>query len=184
MLNKSVDNNMSIPQRIPIPAAIAIVLASVLSAVLLWMVMRPPTIPSEDNAVTPIAVEKVQALALDDAARGDIDAALRLYDRQIAARPNGDEQRELLLSKSSLAASRGRYDNAIVAAKQAASMRGSDDPEALRALAEAYAASGDKTQALTTFKRILATSPKGDPQQANSLQRGPSIEAILKDLEQ
>lgn len=175
---------MSIPRTVSIPVAIAVVLTSAVGGVLLWWLMRSPTIAREHDADTPIAIETVQALALDDAGRGDIDAALRLYDRQIAARPDGDEKRELLLGKSSLATSRGRFTEAIAAAKQAVALGGKDDPEALRSLAEAYAASGDKTQALTTYKHILATTKKRDAPQANGLQRGPSIYAIIEELEQ
>lgn len=175
---------MSIPRTVSIPGAVAIVLTSVVGGVGVWWLMRPPTIAREEDADTPIAVETVQALALDDAGRGDFDAALRLYDRQIAARPNGDEKRDLLLGKSSLATSRGRFNEAIAAAKQAVSLSGKDDPEALRALAEAYAASGDKAQALSTYKRILATSSRPETSPANSLQRGPSIETIITELEQ
>lgn len=175
---------MSIPRTISIPAAIAFVLVTVVSGVLIWWMLRPPTNPVEDESATLVPIETVQALALDDAGRGDLDAAFRLYDWQIAARPNGDEKRELLLSKSSLATSRGRFNHAIAAAQQVLSISGKDDPEALRALAEAYAASGDKTQALAAYKRILATAKKGEASQANGLQRGPSLKDIITELEQ
>jgi tetratricopeptide (TPR) repeat protein len=175
---------MSIPRTVSIPVAIVIMLVSVIGGVMVWwLMMRPSPIAWENDAVTPIVVETVQALALDDAGRGDLDAALRLYDRQIAARPDGDEKRELLLGKSSLATSRGRFADAIAAAKQAVSLSGKDNQEALRALAEAYAASGDKKQALLYYKKMLDGAPKGDAPSAKSLQRGPSIEAIVKELE-
>lgn len=175
---------MSIPRTISIPAAIVIVIVTVVGGVLLWLMLRPPTNQVEDDTATRIPIETVQAVALDDAGRGDLDAALQLYDRQIAARPDGDEKRELLLGKSSLAASRGRFDDAIAAAKQAEAMDGSENAEVLRALAEAYAASGDKAQALIAYKRILATAKTGEAPNAHSLQRGPALEDIVTELEQ
>ena len=182
-MNKNT-SEMSIPRTVSIPVAIVIILTSVIGGGMVWMMMRPSTIAREKDSDTPIAVEKVHAFALDDAGRGDIDAALRLYDQQIAARPDGNEKRALLLGKSSLATSRGRFNDAIAAAKQAVSISGKDDQEALRALAEAYAASGDKAQALIAYKNLRDGSPKGAAPQVKGLQRGPSIDAIIEELEQ
>ncbi|MGC4190528.1 MAG: tetratricopeptide repeat protein [Thermomicrobiales bacterium] len=174
---------MNIPRTIPIPAAIIIVLVTAVGGVLVWTMMRHPEGSPQDSTLTRIPIETVQAVALDDAGRGDIDAALRLYDQQIAARLDGDEKRELLLSKSSWAASSGRSTDAIAAAKQALSISGKDDQEALRALAEAYTASGDTKQALVYYKKMLEGAPQGEAPSARSLQRGPSIESIVKELE-
>ncbi len=137
-----------------------------------------------EDSIALMSVDDVHSTALDYMSNGDIVKSLSLYDQQIAVRENKKEKYDLLLDESSLAASNKQYKKAIDAAKQANTLEGGSDPIALRALAEAYAASGDKKQAIVYYKKVLVILPKNNTQNPSVQRSGPSIEEIIKGLEQ
>lgn len=150
----------------------------------LWVVLQfnlntNTTDPNDRTKVMPI--KEVRSTALQYTYDGDTDKGLEVYDKQIAAQKNENDKYDLLLSKSRLATFRGRYDEAIEAANQANSIKGDKDGISFQMIAEAYEASGDKEQAITYYKKAIEVTPKQDTN--NSLQRGPTLEEIVEELE-
>lgn len=127
------------------------------------------------------AIAQVQVTATDYFEKGDIDGGFVYYDEQIARRQDSVEKQTLLILKSSFAIRSGRTKEAVAIAKQADDI--GSTTSTIRTLADAYRADGDKEQALIYYKQLLEKSQKNDTDMPKT-QRGPSIEGIIKELEQ
>lgn len=111
---------------------------------------------------------------------GSFNEALTYYDKQVESTGSNEEKITVLIKKSRFALGEGKNTEAVEAAKQAYDIEESD--RTTRALADAYAAKGDKDQAITYYKKLLETSKASD-ESGGMVARGPSIEQIISELE-
>jgi tetratricopeptide (TPR) repeat protein len=150
----------------------------------LWLKVYSPEKPTEEGSVpAEVSLNSVGSQAATYVASGEVDKALTHYDEQINITQDDREKKSLLIKKAITATDIGRYDEAIASAKQADEIE--SDTQTMRVLADAYAANGDKEEALTYYRRILAleksiaTTEDARP----NMQFGPSLETIIKELE-
>lgn len=159
--------------------AIGVVLVAMIIMVGFLVLGRMVFRDGEDGgADTQLTIEDVQVRAAEYFGGGDIDGGLSYYDEQIKMAEKNDEKRVLLTHKSSLALMGGQHQVAIDSARQADEIGSTD--KTVKALAEAYMASGNKEQALVYYRKLLAISPDN----GSDLRRGPSLEDTIKGLEQ
>lgn len=124
---------------------------------------------------------KIQIEAMDFFEKGDFDGGFGHYDANIDALQDSKQKKALLGFKSGFAIMVGRFDEAIVFAKQADSL--GSDAVTVRALADAYRARGDKKQALVYYEKLRdTTKPESNDTDNKVRRRGPSLENIIKDL--
>lgn len=138
---------------------------------------------TKDDTPPEVSLNTVGSQAAAYVAEDDFEGAFEHYDKQIEAAQDNRQKKSLLVKKSLLARDIGEYDVAIASAKQADEI--DSDTQTMRALADAYAANGDKEQALTYYRKLLVFEKvEGDGEGAmQGMQLGPSVETIIKELE-
>lgn len=144
-----------------------------------WLLLKGPFGSTQPEVTKDESVEQSRLAAVDRADEGDIDGALKEYDKAISEQ-GGDEakKRELLLHKADLSRQSGRYDVAIDAAKQAEGIK--TDATSAQSLAASYELSGDKENAVIYYKKLIELTPEDS---AGARYRG-VWEAKVKELEQ
>lgn len=124
---------------------------------------------------------EVSSVAGNYISEGDIDKGMQHYDEQIQAIDDTNDKQELLVMKARSAMRIEKYSLAVEAAKQADDMGSNHLTK--RTLADAYVASGEKDKALILYKQLLEIESKYSDE-TKPMQLGPSLESIIKELEQ
>lgn len=162
----------------------AVVLLIALGMVV-WMKLIPTNdSDTEEDVPAEISLNRIGSQAASYIASGEVEKAFAYYDEQIERTQDNREKKSLLIKKAITATDMELYDEAIASAKQADEIE--SDTATMRALADAYAANGDKEEALTYYKKLLALKkPAPDTEGARSgMELDQSVENIIKELEQ
>lgn len=158
---------------------VIIVLFAVVAAIFIWN-GAANTDKDKDGVDEQPTMNDLSYTARKIASEGSFDEALEYYDKQAEKAEVSEDKITILIKKSRFALGEGKTAEAVKAAKQAYDSSESD--RTMRALADAYAADGNKEQALIYYKKLLesSTPEEGD---GGVTARGPSIQQIISELE-
>lgn len=173
----------AIQKKVFIGLVVIVLLAS--AGVALWMRYSSfDDTKTEEDVPLELSINSTGSQAASFVADGETEKAMAHYDEQIKLAGNDRERKSLLVKKSIIALDVGQYDVAIASAKQADEIE--SDTQTMRALADAYAANGNKEEALVYYRKLLALEKPTSTQEGgvSGMQLGPSIENIIKELEQ
>lgn len=154
----------------------------ILVGIIVWMQGTTDVDDGKDKSSdVMLSVNEARSKALRIIADGDIDRGMKYYDEQISLMDNKEDKQQLLMMKAKSAQRMERYDISVDAAQRADDIGSSN--MTIRALADAYAARGDKEQAIDYYKKLLAAE-SAPPEGGVVMRFGPSVEDIIKELEQ
>lgn len=156
---------------------LAVLLLVLIIAIVIFALIKPRFFGEGEEGSAP-SIDDIGLQAAVLAENDDPEEIMEYYDEQIEGRQNPEEKKILLVMKSRAAQGSQSWDVAIDAAKQADDM--GSDSMTMRTLADAYAASGDKEQALALYRELL----KKYPPDGTTPQRGPSLEDVIRGLEE